>query len=291
MTKLPNKALHLTTFPLTPASPTPSRQVNFGVSGKEPMKGICALCNNSRTLEKSHIIPNASFKKIKQSLNGKSIILNDDKYTWIQYSQESWWEYLLCGKCEDKISTYEKYFFESIRGRNGIKKNEHSRGITYTGIDYHKFRLFLVSLLWRAAVAKNSFFSKVILVDKWLEELRNSLNNEKPPGKSKFGCRLYKLYDSTINGFDIKSLEQLVIAPISRIEKRVDCFMFIIEGIVIEYYCPAILYSDFKKPGVFQNNNVYFIPFQEICEIPEIMNLMVVNCRKDQNNMVKFKNR
>ena len=129
------------------------------------------------------------------------------------------------------------------------------------------------------------------MVDQWLEELRNSLNNEKPLGKSKFGCRLYKLYDPTVGGFDIKSLEQLVIAPIPRIKKRVISFMFIMEGIVIEYYCPAIPYSDFKKPGIFQNNNVYFMPFQEICKIPEIMDLMVINYGKDQKDMVKFKNR
>ena len=255
------------------------------------MKGICALCNDSGILEKSHIIPNAVFKKIKRTSNGQGIALVDDEHTSVQYSQDSWWEYLLCKKCEGQISMYEKYFFESIRGNNGIKKNQHSLGVTYTGIRYPKFKLFLISLLWRAAVAKHVAFSKVILVDQWLEELRDSINNEKPLGKSKFGCRLYKLADSTAGGFDVKSLEQLVVAPIPRIKKRVISFMFIIDGIVIEYYCPSIPYSDFKKPGVFKNKNVFLMPFQEICKIPEIMNLMVVNYGKNKKGMVKLKNR
>jgi len=148
-----------------------------------------------------------------------------------------------------------------------------------------------MSLLWRAAVAKHVAFSKVILVDQWLEELRNSISNEKPLGKSKFGCRLYKLSDSSVGGFDVNSLEHLVVAPIPRIRKRVISFMFVIDGIVIEYYCPAIPYNDFKKPGIFKNNNVYLMPFQEIYKIPEIMNLMIVNYGKNQKGMVKLKNR
>jgi len=254
------------------------------------MKGICGLCYNPDVLEKSHIIPNAAFKKIKRSLKGKGIVLVNDEDTYVQYSQESWWEYLLCGECEDKFSKYEKYFFEAIRGRKPIKKNMHSRGVTYTGIDYPKFRIFLASLLWRAAVAKHDRFSKVILKDQWLEELRDSLNNEVPLGKSRFGCRLYKLHDSTVGGFDVKSLKQLVIEPICRIEKRLVSFMFIMEGVAIEYFCPAIPHKDFKTPGIFQDKNIYFMPFQEICKIPEIMDLMVTNYGKNQKGMVEFKN-
>jgi hypothetical protein len=254
------------------------------------MNDICALCKNIDALEKSHIIPNAVFKRVKRSLSGKGILLTGDEQTWIKYSQDSWYEYLLCGECEDKVSKYEKYYFESIRGNNHVSKTENFRGITYSGIDYHKFKLFLTSLLWRAAIAKHDAFVNVILEDEWLEELRSSLVNEIPLGSSKYGCRLSKLCDSTL-GFDDKNLEQFIISPIPRIKKRVVVILFIIDGVFIEFYCPFIPYKCIKKPGLFREEKLYRMPFQEINKIPELFNIMAESYSKHKKGMVKFKNR
>ncbi|MFC6669449.1 hypothetical protein [Marinobacterium aestuariivivens] len=77
--------------------------------------GKCALCLRTRQLEKSHIIPNSAFKPIKRGLNGKVIAVTGDKDTWVKYTNESWWEYLLCSDCEDIFEKYETYSLGILR--------------------------------------------------------------------------------------------------------------------------------------------------------------------------------
>jgi hypothetical protein len=109
--------------------------------------GNCALCTTEKLLEKSHIIPNTLFKRLKRDNAGKAIVFDDKKNTLIRYESGSWWEYLLCGECEDIISGYEEYSFLALRGKGGIKLNYHQLGLTFHHLNYLKFKLFLTSLL------------------------------------------------------------------------------------------------------------------------------------------------
>jgi hypothetical protein len=255
------------------------------------MENSCALCRQVKVLEKSHVIPNAAFKKIKRSLQGKSIVMTDDDHTWIQHSSESWWEYLLCGECEDLIAKHESYFFDNIRRNRPNRRETCKEGLTLKGINYRNIKLFLESLIWRAGVSRQSHFDKVVLHPSWLEELRTSLHNERPLGQFKYGCKVSKLNDPTPGGFSLESLDELIISPIPRIAKRTVSYLFILEGFLLEFFCPSIPFARSRDYGVFRNTNIFFIPYQPICDIPEIMGLMVKSLGKEHKGMVRFKDR
>ena len=86
----------------------------------------CRLCLNSGELRRSHIIPNALFKRIKQRDAGKGIRFDDSKESLVEHSSESWWEYLLCDGCEQRIGLLDKYAVETLHNahKSGVPRSD-----------------------------------------------------------------------------------------------------------------------------------------------------------------------
>jgi hypothetical protein len=256
---------------------------------------VCALCAESKTLRKSHIIPNAVFRKIKQGQNsGQLIQFDDSEHTPVHYSQDSWWEYLLCAGCERVIGKYEQYGLALLRGRDRSIIHRHLQAVTFRPHDYRCFKLFLTSILWRAAISKQPYFTKVILPDKYKEEARISLLKEKPLGPLRLGCKILRLTDKTSEadgGFSPESLEQLVVSPLPRLHKGRSYYtiLFLIEGFLLEYFVPAIPHKSSKERGVHKNSPVLFVPLKSIFDIPELVKLMVSAYGKQDRGLITFK--
>jgi hypothetical protein len=82
---------------------------------------------------------------------------------------------ILCTDCENKVlGLYESYASKAMYGgrfsrkeKNPVcKKYRNSEGPDFTrvdNIDYAKFKLFLLSILWRASISSREFFAEVNL--------------------------------------------------------------------------------------------------------------------------------
>ena len=256
---------------------------------------ICALCVELKALRRSHIIPNAVFRRIKQGQDsGQLIQLDDSEHAPVQYSQESWWEYLLCAECEQTISEQDEYSLALLRGSDRSKIFRHADGVTFRAHDYRRFKLFLTSILWRAAVSKQPCFSKVILPDNIKEEARVSLRNGKALGPLRLGCKLFRLTDTTSKadgGFSAENLEQLVTSPILRLHNRrpYHTFLFLFEGFLLEYFVRAIPYKQAHERGVHKDSPTFFVPHRDIFKVPELVKLLVSAYGKNDRGLVKFR--
>lgn len=247
----------------------------------------CAMCRREAVaLKQSHIIPNGVFRKIKQAQgSGQLVLMDDSEAAPTTRSQESWTEDLLCGECEQRISRYEKYGLELLRERRNVVS---PAGVTIHGHRYDEFKLFLTSLLWRAAVSRQEVFSKVILPGSCEEVARVSLLSGRPLGPLRLGCRIRKLIDSSPGErvFDAASLAQLIISPIPRIAKQKNRYsiLFIIEGLLIEYFVRAVPFKMAEALGFHRDSPVLFFPNICIFEIPEIVEIMAAALRKDRRS-------
>lgn len=248
--------------------------------------GICALCFEQKTLQKSHVLPNAVFRKIKKDQrSGQLIKLDDSDYMPAHYSQDSWWEYMLCTDCEQLIGGYENYGLSLLRGTNRKKTIRHTDGVTFRLHDYGRFKLFLTSLLWRAAVSKQSQFSKVILPGRCVEEARSSLRSSRPLGQLRLGVKISRLIDSTNvadNGFSAEHLEQFIISPVPRLNdgRAYYTFLFLIEGFLLEYFVRAIPFKRAQEKGVHKKSPTLFVPHISIFDVPELVNLLTSAFKK-----------
>jgi hypothetical protein len=143
--------------------------------------GKCKLCQQEkRLLKKSHIIPefmhqglfDQQHKIIKfvpsEYLSGNRRIL--------RRSSGEYETGILCRPCDNEvIGQYETYARLALYGGRGrpdegpICKNVVTRkGVKYTrcrNVNYQKFKLFLLSILWRASISGRDFFREVNLGD------------------------------------------------------------------------------------------------------------------------------
>src|SRR3546814_3673721 len=73
----------------------------------------------------------------------------------VRIEQKGVREQLLCRDCEQKFSKLERYASLVLQGgAPGMDGQRNGSIVSVTGIDYAQFKLFLLSLLWRAGVAK-----------------------------------------------------------------------------------------------------------------------------------------
>lgn len=74
----------------------------------------------------------------------------------------------MCDKCDNSIiSSYESYasntFFAAKLESNHFENENGTEFTRFSNIDYCKFKLFLLSLLWRSSISSRPFFSNVQL--------------------------------------------------------------------------------------------------------------------------------
>jgi hypothetical protein len=258
-------------------------------------KQACRLCRKSGELQRSHILPDALFRRIKRENSGKLVRFDDSKNSFVDHSIESWWQYLLCSSCESIIAGYEKYGLETLRRATSAPLGYGAgRGVTLKGTDYATLKLFGTSLLWRAAVSDLDVFAKVILPAPLLEAARNSLLSGQPLSAFKLGCKIVRLFDKTPKvegGFSEADIKQLILSPIPRKRRRYVSFVFIIEGYLLEFFVPSIPLNESSRLGVLKNSKVLYVPNKNIFEVEELMKIMVAGYRKAALGMVALQNR
>lgn len=147
----------------------------------------CKLCRQKKDLiKKSHIIPGFMYKGMFDE-NDKLVL-----QPFRQGTVEKWertkspkGEYeggLLCKECDNILlgHYFEDYACKAMYG-GGLLENECpifkkcDGFIKCEQLNYHKYKLFLLSVLWRASISKRIFFSEISLEYEHEEEIRNMI--------------------------------------------------------------------------------------------------------------------
>lgn len=249
--------------------------------------GICPLCMNYKELCDSHAIPDSFFKKILRKDSGKAIAIVDDKFSPISYSSNSWSEYLLCFDCEQHISnTYEGKAVPILRG-NLCTVLKGSYGVTSKNIEKSfstsMLKLFLCSILWRSALSSHPGYSGVVLTSQLIEILRKSILHKSDIKERDFTIQISRITDSTQGGFGHNELRGVIISPFfrKRSETKQFSFCYLFEGFFVEIFTPGHRYKALSIPGVIRNNkHDLFIPFLDVFDIPEFVEVAVSGYRK-----------
>lgn len=156
----------------------------------------CRLCLEDKDLiSNSHIIPDFMYQDLYDEKHRmiRTVGLNVRTARKIQTGEKE--SGLLCVKCDNEIlGSLERYASrvlftgeESIRVKNVLHPDGQLTSTLCEDLNYVKFKLFLLSLLWRASISKNAFFSHVHLGP--LEEsVRRMIFGNDPQGQMDFPC-------------------------------------------------------------------------------------------------------
>ncbi|MCH7949520.1 MAG: hypothetical protein IH875_03470 [Candidatus Dadabacteria bacterium] len=221
---------------------------------------------------KSHIIPQfmydqvlgkeGYFHKIKKNTNkeyssGKTI----KKFQKGEYDRD-----ILCAKCENEVlcQRYEDYaakVYQFINNKlesyRGIKiepiTNEYADGNNINGIDYTKFKLFLLSILWRASISKRVFFGEVKLGNKHEEIIRKMIFDENQKQPEDYPCFICDI------GKDQPILKGWIFRPRNIKERGNVRYQFTISGIVYVFTISKFGRRNMALEGVINQNNSMII--------------------------------
>lgn len=150
---------------------------------------VCKLCLKEAELRNSHIIPEFIHEQLYDSKHRAFQLSN--KLEKPRLMQKGEREQLLCMECETKLSRWENYAQKLLYDRESLPvvETKHAEYISYSRVEYSEFKLFQLSLLWRASVSTLDFFSSVKL-GPHEERIRLMLMDENPGKDWEYCCSL-----------------------------------------------------------------------------------------------------
>jgi hypothetical protein len=152
----------------------------------------CKLCLEERDLKDSHIIPEFFYKPLYDEKHRFHVLSTTPEEKNI-FEQKGIREKLLCFDCEQYFSQLEDYASKVFYGGVEVEFKNDTNKILIEGIDYTKFKLFQLSLLWRAIVSTVRLFSEVRVEQSHEEKLRKMLINKNPGEYYEYGCSIIGL--------------------------------------------------------------------------------------------------
>ena len=137
----------------------------------------------------------------------RSLSVKSDASSKEVYTQQGEREFLLCGKCEGHLAEFERYAAPIVKSLLNLEA-EHAAGYySVKNIDYQHFKLFQMSVLWRASVASIEMFRKVALGPRE-EHLRSMILSDNPGTPEEYGC-LMLIMEKT------KYLHRIIWSPVT----------------------------------------------------------------------------
>lgn len=135
------------------------KQIAMDSKFKKP----CRLCGLSKPLVESHILPEFVYRPTYDSTH-TAVRIDLDKKS-VRKQQTGFSEYLLCEDCESIFSRWEVYFSKIwFKPKSRLRPDYlDDRLVEIPGIDYIKFKLFHLSIIWRSGVSSRTEFRSVNL--------------------------------------------------------------------------------------------------------------------------------
>jgi len=140
------------------------------------MIGSCNLCGENRELCNSHIIPEFCYKPLYDDNHRVARVNLPDERRLFSPIQKGFREHLLCRNCEGLLNDrYERPFKKYW---DKVQLPTSPPGAKIAGFDYASFKLFHLSILWRAGVCSGKGLKESL--GPYEEKLRAMLLSNNP---------------------------------------------------------------------------------------------------------------
>ena len=227
----------------------------------------CALCLQDEPLQNSHIIPEFLYGVMYDEKHRYNVLsLAPERRERIE--QKGAREPLLCRACEQKFAKLERYASLVIRGgAPGMNGQRNGSIVSVAGIDYTQFKLFQLSLLWRAGVAKGRYFERVALGPH--EELLRAMLHEGNPGP-------FDLYPCILWGLSLQpdQIPELMVQPCRDKVWGQTTYHFVVPGLKLVYFVSKQRLPRKQSQFVLQHEGSLIFQVRSVLELPSVSGFM-----------------
>jgi hypothetical protein len=146
-----------------------------------------------------------------------------------RFLQTGYWEYMLCEACEQRLNKLETYFSNAWPM---LPTNVAGLPLVFLqGLDYTRFKLFHLSILWRASVSTLRVFSHVAL-GPHAERIRRMLLTDDPGPEGVYPFIGQVLFDPS----DGHVRNDMIMEPIPSKFNALRVYVFMFGGCAWYYY-------------------------------------------------------
>lgn len=188
----------------------------------------CALCQQDKKLCESHIYPEFLYEHFYDEDHTYKV-LSTDEDQHVGERPKGIYEKLLCEDCESKLSGWETHGREVMFGGTEITLERQNGRIVIGNLEYNRFKLFQMSLLWRTAVASRKEVPDIQL-GPHEEKMRRMLYNEEPGSPHQYGCVKFQVPGHT------ELLAHTVIPPEETKVGAHHCYRCVFGGLIWVYF-------------------------------------------------------
>jgi hypothetical protein len=210
-------------------------------------------------LRNSHVIPEFIYKSVYDDKHRfHEIQIADPRKLKIR--QKGLREPLLCGSCERLLAEHERYVSLVFRGNIQTKTRRSGNLVTVTGLDYAHFKLFGLSILWRASVSTMPFFQEVSL-GKHEDIVRLALLNSEPGPSHRLSIM--------INGLavDNEPIYKLIVEPTrSKIDGH-NCYRFVFGSLIWVFVVSGHAITETMRQVVLNEEGTFKMLISEFREV------------------------
>jgi hypothetical protein len=125
-------------------------------------RGTCRLCQEETELRYSHLFPEFLYHSIYDE-HHRGVGLVPVPGAKEKPVQQGLREYLLGYCCEGRLQKVESYAASVMRRLPDASASKPGTLVVAPNVDYRQFKLFQLSLIWRASVATQPSFQQVDL--------------------------------------------------------------------------------------------------------------------------------
>jgi hypothetical protein len=166
------------------------------------------------------------------------------------------------------ISKFESYASLLLNNGIPIEIEEGPGVIRFSGIDYKMFKLFQLSILWRAGISDRPIF-KAVDLGKHEDILRNMLLNDDPGESYKYGCIMFATMHNE------NHIDSLILQPeLTRVEGQI-IYRFVFGGFWWLYFCSSHKPNMQLSSRFLQSNGVVDIFLKELDSAEHVVRFSV----------------
>jgi len=162
---------------------------------------ICKLCGENKKLIKSHIIPEGFFRPLRSGDMVPEIHSNINDVFPKRSPIGIYDKTILCEKCDKYLGVWDGYaqklLIQDFSEELAVQKGNTKTAYKIDKYDYKQLKLFFLSVLWRASISSQTFYSK-IEIGPHEDIIKEMINHEDPGEPFDYAVSLAKFSDPRV---------------------------------------------------------------------------------------------